>query len=86
LTSKGPPTLVVEILSPLTIRIDRDRKLRLYAEHGVLHFWMADPESRIVESYTLAGDIHVPAGRVVNEPAALPPFPDLRLDPADLWS
>jgi Uma2 family endonuclease len=83
---EGPPTLVIEILSPSTVQIDRVRKLRLYAEHGVLHYWIADPESRSVEGYTLAGGVYVPAGRVTDEPAALPPFPELRLDPADLWS
>ena len=83
---EGPPTLVVEILSQSTVRIDRDRKLRLHAEHSVPHYWIADLESRSVEGYTLDGGVYVPAGRVANEPAALPPFPDLRLDPADLLS
>src|SRR5574341_1226275 len=32
---EGAPTLVVEVISPSSSHIDRDRKLRLYAEHGV---------------------------------------------------
>ena len=31
---EGPPTLVVEVLSPSTAHLDRDRKMNLYAEHG----------------------------------------------------
>ena len=83
---EGAPTLVIEILSPSTARIDRDRKHRLYAEHRVPHYWIVDLESRTVEGYTLDAGVYEPAGRVTSEPAALPPFPDLELDPADLWS
>ena len=32
---EGPPTLVVEILSPSTTRIDRVRKRELYAQYGI---------------------------------------------------
>jgi len=63
---EGPPTLAIEILSPSTVQTDRDRKLRLYAEHGVLHYWIADPESRSVEGYTLADGVYVPAGRITS--------------------
>ena len=82
---EGAPTLVVEILSPSTARIDRERKLRLYAEHGVPYYWIADPDSRTVEAYKLVGTAYVPAGSVTHEPGALPPFLDLQVDPADLW-
>jgi Uma2 family endonuclease len=83
---EGAPTLVVEVLSPSTMRIDRERKRALYAEHGVPWYWIADPESRTVEAYKLVGVAYVAAGRVSREPSALPPFTDLRIDPADLWS
>ena len=83
---EGAPTLVVEVLLPSTAHLDRDRKMRLYAEHGVPYYWIADPESRSVEAYTLAGAAYSPAGRVTSEPATLPPFSDLTLDPASIWS
>ena len=82
---EGAPTLVVEVLSPATERIDRDRKLKLYAEHGVPYYWIADPVSRTVEAYSLVGAGYMLAGRVTDEPAALPPFSDLMIDPATLW-
>jgi Uma2 family endonuclease len=83
---EGAPTLVVEVLSPSTARLDRDRKLKLYAEHGVLYYWIVDPESRSIEAYALAGADYARAGRVTSEPAALPPFSDLTIDPALIWS
>lgn len=83
---EGAPTLVVEILSPSTAHLDRDRKMKLYAEHGVPYYWIADPEDRSVEAYVLTGSAYALAGRVTSEPAALPPFSDLMVDPAAIWS
>jgi Uma2 family endonuclease len=40
---EGAPDLVVEILSPTTARRDLGEKLRLYAETGVLEYWIIDP-------------------------------------------
>jgi Uma2 family endonuclease len=81
---EGAPTLVVEVLSPSTAHLDRDRKMQLYAEHGVPYYWIVDPESHSVEAYTLTGSSYAPAGRVAGEPAPLPPFSDLTIDPAAL--
>jgi len=83
---EGAPTLVVEVLSPSTAHLDRDRKMKLYAEHGVPYYWIVDPESHSVEAYTLTGAAYALAGRVAGEPAPLPPFSDLTIDPAALWS
>jgi len=49
----GPPALVVEILSPGSTNIRRDRvaKLQLYAKHGVLEYWIIDPRSMTIERY-----------------------------------
>ena len=82
---EGAPTLVVEVLSPSTARLDRDRKMKLYAEHSVPYYWIADPESRSIEAYALAGEEYARAGWVTSEPAVLPPFSDLTVDPALIW-
>jgi Uma2 family endonuclease len=82
---EGAPTLAVEVLSASTTRIDRERKLALYAEHGVPYYWIADPENRTIEAYRLAAGAYAAAGSLTTGPAALPPFPDLLLDPAELW-
>jgi Uma2 family endonuclease len=83
---EGAPTLVVEVLSPSTAPLDRGRKMKLYAEHGVPYYWIVDPESRSVEAYTLTGTAYALAGRVVGEPGALPPFGDLPIAPVSIWS
>src|ERR1700693_5133838 len=70
---EGAPTLVVEVLSPSTAHLDRGRKMKLYAEHGVPYYWIVDLESRSVEAYTLTGAAYALAGRMTGEPAPLPP-------------
>ena len=49
----APPALVVEILSPGSANIRRDRvsKLNLYAKHGVPEYWIVDPKNKAVERY-----------------------------------
>jgi Uma2 family endonuclease len=45
------PELVVEVLSPSSLRHDRVRKRALYGEHGVAEYWVIDPASEAVEVY-----------------------------------
>jgi Uma2 family endonuclease len=49
----GPPDLVVEILSPSTIKRDRVMKLRSYAHFGVPEYWIIDPLNVTIEQYVL---------------------------------
>ncbi len=55
---EGPPDLCVEVLSPGTARLDRVRKLDLYARHGVPHSWIVDLTARTIEEYALDGDAY----------------------------
>jgi len=83
---EGPPTLVVEVLSPSTTQIDRGVKYQLYARHGIPDYWIVDPELRNIEAYVLMEGLYQLAARVEgSNPASLPPFPDLALVPASLW-
>ena len=43
------PDWVCEVLSPSTERIDRSRKVRVYAREGVIHMWLLDPIVRTLE-------------------------------------
>jgi Uma2 family endonuclease len=45
------PDWVCEVVSPVTVALDRVRKLPLYAQHGVSHAWFIDPESRTLEVF-----------------------------------
>jgi Uma2 family endonuclease len=49
-----PPDWVCEVLSPSTARLDRARKMRVYAREGVGHLWLLDPLARTLETYRLA--------------------------------
>lgn len=48
---KGAPDMVIEILSPSTLRHDRIVKLDLYQRAGVREYWIADPQNRSIEVY-----------------------------------
>jgi Uma2 family endonuclease len=43
------PDWVCEVLSPSTATLDRAKKLRIYAQHGVGHAWLVDPLVRSLE-------------------------------------
>jgi Uma2 family endonuclease len=49
----GPPDLVVEILSPWSIKRDRTMKLQSYAKFGVSEYWIVDPLNMTIEQYVL---------------------------------
>ena len=48
---EGPPTLVVEVLSPSTSSIDRGVKAQLYSRFDVPYYWIVDPDGRTIEAY-----------------------------------
>lgn len=45
---KGAPDLIVEILSPATMKKDLGVKLRLYERAGVLEYWVVHPNDQTV--------------------------------------
>ena len=45
------PQWVCEVLSKSTARKDRDQKLPLYAQAGVEHAWLIDPEAQQIEVF-----------------------------------
>ncbi|WP_407272487.1 Uma2 family endonuclease [Radiobacillus sp. PE A8.2] len=50
---EGAPDLVIEILSPSTIKRDKLDKLKTYAFYQIPEYWIVDPEVGILEAYTL---------------------------------
>jgi Uma2 family endonuclease len=48
-----PPDWVCEVLSPSTARLDRARKMSVYAREGIRHMWILDPINRTLETYRL---------------------------------
>ena len=52
----GAPDLVVEVLSPGTMKNDRGRKKNIYAQHGVLEYWLVSPGDKSIEVYRADGN------------------------------
>jgi Uma2 family endonuclease len=46
---KGAPDLIIEVLSPFTVKKDKQQKLRLYEAHGVKEYWLVYPLDQFVE-------------------------------------
>lgn len=51
----GAPDLVVEVLSPSTMRNDKIHKKDVYAKCGVREYWLVDPVSKSLEVYRTDG-------------------------------
>jgi Uma2 family endonuclease len=48
----GAPDLIVEVISPGSVRTDRVIKFTVYELAGVAEYWLANPHTRTVEVYT----------------------------------
>ena len=81
------PDWVCEVISPSTERIDRSRKMRIYAREGVEHLWLLDPIVRTLEVLRLEGGrwvliaTHTDADVVRAEP-----FEAIEIDLTLLWT
>jgi Uma2 family endonuclease len=72
---------VIEVGSPSTQRLDRVRKLRLYARFGVREYWLVHPHPAVVEVLELSGDGYRIAGVYTDaETLHSPAFPDLVIE------
>lgn len=52
----GAPDLVIEVISPSSVRTDRHIKLSAYERAGVREYWVVDPRSSFIEVYTLLSE------------------------------
>lgn len=57
---KGAPDMIIEILSPSSLRHDRFVKLGLYQRAGVREYWIVDPENQSVQVLTLTSGLLLP--------------------------
>ncbi len=87
---KGVPPLVIEIISPETMRVDRRDKFREYARLGADQYWIVDFPARQIEVYGLHRIGKVQSYRLlksVKGDAIFRPtiFPGLRIPLAKIW-
>jgi len=53
---EGAPDLVVEILSPSSLKRDKIDKQKVYASYNVPEYWIVEPKLEIIEAYILNED------------------------------
>ena len=61
-----PPSLVVEILSPASIFIDRHTKFYAYQEQGIPYYLIISPETEETEVYVLENEVYVLKQKAVD--------------------
>ena len=80
------PDWACEVLSPATAVIDRTRKVRIYASHGLCWLWVVDPPHRTVEVLWLEGDEWVVVGAFGgDEKVHIAPFDSVEIQLGSLW-
>ena len=52
----GPPALVVEIISPDSVNVDRGEKFYEYEQGGVPEYWVIDPARKKADCWRLGAD------------------------------
>ena len=82
----GPCYLVVEVMSPGSTRRDRLHKMEIYRKAGIPHYWLADPEEKTLEAYSLRDGVYaVVAAGEAGDTFTHPEFPGLTLDLAKIF-
>lgn len=80
------PDWACEILSPGTQRIDRMKKMPIYAREKVGHVWLVEPRERTVEVFRYEGRGYTLVGTFGGEDAVCAePFEEAEVPPAFLW-
>jgi hypothetical protein len=81
------PDWVCEVLSPSTERIDRTKKLTIYAREGVQHVWLLDPLAKALEILRLEnGRWSLIATREGEQSVRVEPFDAVALELGALWA
>ena len=80
------PDWVCEVLSPSTRKVDRSRKVRIYAREGVGHLWFLDPIAHTLDIYRLAGGQWTIVEMFTDDDVVrAEPFEAIELNLALLW-
>ena len=79
------PDWVCEVISPSTGRLDRLKKMPIYARVGVRYAWIIDPILQVLELRTLQKGQWQIRDIGGEEPARIPPFEDIEIDLTRVW-
>ena len=80
------PDWVCEVLSPSTGRLDRVKKMPIYAREGIGHLWIVDPAAHTLEIFRLEGDRWIVAATHADDDRArVEPFAAVELALGRWW-
>ena len=84
----GAPDLIVEVLSPSTLKYDWNYKFNLYEAAGVREYWIVDPKAKVVNAFLLQPDGKYDLGTVYecNQKAPVHIFEGLEIDLNELFN
>jgi Uma2 family endonuclease len=85
------PDWACEVLSPSTARIDRARKLPVYARERVGHVWLLDPVAQTLESSQLSENLSENRWTLLatyegTTKVRVAPFDAIEIDLVTLWT
>ncbi len=82
----GAPDMIIEILSPSTLKTDLKDKYQLYEHFGVKEYWIARPEEKSIEKFVLNKGKYLQKGIFVEGDIVSPDlFPDLKIDVTEVF-
>ena len=83
----GAPDLIVEVLSPSTLKYDWNYKFNLYEAAGVREYWIVDPKAKVVNVFLLQPDGKYDLGTVYEcfQKAPVRIFEGLEIDLNELF-
>jgi len=78
----GVPTLIIEITSPSTAKMDKIWKFAKYEKAGVKEYWIVEPENKLVTVFILQENNQYGRPEVYSESDKInvSVFPDLSID------
>ena len=83
----GAPDLIVEVLSPSTLKYDWNYKFNLYEKAGVREYWIVDPKAKTISVFLLQTDGQYDNGTVYecNQKAPVFIFEGLEIELNELF-
>jgi len=83
----GAPDLIVEVLSPATLKKDCNEKFNLYERAGVREYWIVDPKAQTIHVFLLQSDGKFDDGVVYESSEKVPVhiLEGLEIDLAELF-
>ena len=83
----GAPTLVIEVLSERTARLDKQSKRKVYAGKGVEELWLVSPLTQSIEVYALREDSsHPVSAHQANDTFSSACLPGLVISAAEIFA